>query len=65
MFWIGQALLLLRAATYPLTIDRPLIGGIGILHLGAGLFDAVFTRGKHIGWPLLTAIGAFSLMALA
>ena len=31
---------------------------------GAGLFDAVGTRGRHIGWPLLVLIGLFALLAL-
>jgi hypothetical protein len=64
LLWIGQALLLLRAATDPSVLDTSLIGGIGVLHLAVGLFDAVVTRGKHIGWPLLTAIGVFSLLAV-
>jgi hypothetical protein len=64
LLWIGQALLLLRAATHPEFLDAALIGGIGILHVAAGLFDAFVTRGKHIGWPLLTAIGVFALLSL-
>ena len=35
--------------------------GVGIG--GAGLFDAIATRGKHIGWPLLVLIGVFALLA--
>jgi len=64
LLWLGQALLLLREAYAPATPDRALVGGIGVLYLGAGLFDAVYTRGKHIGWPLLTAIGVFSVLSL-
>jgi len=64
LLWLGQALLLLRQASAS-SIDRGLIGGVGILYVAAGLFDAVFTRGRHIGWPLLTAIGAFALLSLA
>jgi hypothetical protein len=41
-----------------------LIAGIGVLHVAVGLIDAVVTRGKHIGWPLLTAIGVFALLSL-
>jgi hypothetical protein len=65
LLWIGQALLLLRAATSPQSLDSALIAGIGLLHVGVGLFDGYVTRGKHIGWPMLTAIGAFCLLALA
>jgi hypothetical protein len=64
LLWIGQALLLFRAAADPAFRDVALIGGIGIIHLAIGLFDAVMTRGQHIGWPLLTAISAFALLSL-
>ena len=64
LLWIGQALLLLRAAFDPEVLDAMLIAGIGVLHVAVGLFDAVVTRGKHIGWPLLMAIGVFALLSL-
>ena len=65
LLWLGQALLLLRAANAAPPLDRALVIGIGAMYLAAGLFDAVFTRGRHIGWPMLTAIGVFSLLSLA
>ena len=64
LLWIGQALLLLRAASNPQYFDRTLVAGMGLLYVGAGLFDAVVTRGKHIGWPLLTAIGVLAFLSL-
>jgi hypothetical protein len=64
LLWIGQALLLLRAASNPEYFDQTLIAGIGLLYVGVGLFDAAVTRGKHIGWPLLTAIGVLALLSL-
>ncbi len=64
LLWLGQATLLFRAAVDPMYVDPALIGGIGFLHVAVGLFDAVVTRGQHIGWPLLTAIGAFALLSL-
>ena len=64
LLWVGQVLLFVRVANDPSSLDRAVIGGIGVLHLGAGLFDAVFTRGRHIGWPLLAAIGCFALLSL-
>lgn len=30
---------------------------------GAGIIDAVATRGRHIGWPLMVLIGVFALLA--
>ena len=35
-------------------------GGIG----GAGIFDAVGSRGKHIGWPMLVLTGLLAGLAL-
>lgn len=64
LLWVGQALLMLRAASSPQYFDRTFIAGIGLLYVGIGLFDAVVTRGKHIGWPLLAAIGVFALLSL-
>ena len=34
--------------------------GIG----GAGVYDAIGSRGRHIGWPMLVLIGMFALIAL-
>ena len=65
LLWIGQVFLLLRAASAPSHLDRGLIGGVGILYLVAGASDAILTRGRHIGWPLLLAIGIFALLSLA
>jgi hypothetical protein len=65
LLWLGQAALLLRAALEPAYFDPPLICGIGVLYVLVGGFDAVATRGRHIGWPLLTAIGVFALLSLA
>jgi hypothetical protein len=30
---------------------------------GAGLYDAVGSRGQHVGWPMLVAIGVLALLA--
>jgi len=37
--------------------------GIGVCFVGVGLFDLFASKGRHIGWPLLTLIGVFALMA--
>lgn len=36
-----------------------LTGGMWLL---AGVLDAILTRGKHVGWPLLSAAGLFALL---
>lgn len=44
-------------------IHPTLLLAIGLFHLIAGLADGVLTRGKHIGWPPITLIGALVLIA--
>lgn len=58
------AYVLFSYAREPSTIDPAMIVLIGLVLAGSGLFDAIYTRGKHIGWPLLTAAGATTLAAL-
>jgi hypothetical protein len=36
----------------------------GAMWLIAGVGDAILTRGKHIGWPLLSAAGLFALLGV-
>ena len=43
----------------------PIIVIIGAMWLFAGLLDAALTRGKHIGWPLLSAAGLLALLGIA
>jgi hypothetical protein len=40
----------------------PLIKITGAMWLIAGVGDAILTRGKHIGWPLLSAAGILALL---
>ena len=60
---LTSALMLLSAATvaWPEMPDA-LLRIIGAVWLAVGLFDAVFTRGRHIGWPALAAAGVFALL---
>ena len=62
--WLVLAITLAHAAMTGSGAGPVFIGLTGILHLGVGLFDAILTRGRHIGWPLLTLIGVFCLLAL-
>jgi len=52
------------AAGNPVGMNRTLVFLAGFVLASAGIFDAVFTRGKHIGWPLLTLAGLSALAAL-
>lgn len=40
---------------------QKLLLSVGVFHLVAGIFDGLFTRGKHIGWPPITLIGVLVL----
>lgn len=61
--WIMMAIILyfvgFSQAALPTSI--PLTLGVGFLSIG--LFDAIASRGRHVGWPVLTAIGVFCLAA--
>jgi hypothetical protein len=63
--WFVLAYFLLRPVWGGAPIDREFILVIGVAHLLVGIFDAIVTRGKHVGWPLLTATGVFALAAAA
>ena len=65
--WHALSLLMLVSAAsvvWPGT-PRGLILLIGAAWLTTGLFDAIYTRGRHIGWPFLAASGAFALLGAA
>ena len=40
----------------------PLVKITGVAWLVAGVFDAIVTRGKHVGWPLLSLAGILTLV---
>lgn len=42
-----------------------LIRAIGAMWLALGIIDLVWTRGKHVGWPMLSAAGLFALVGAA
>lgn len=63
VLWVLVAAVLIHAGMGNF-VDRPLLMVIGIAHLFAGLADAALTRGKHVGWPLITLIGVLTLLAL-
>lgn len=55
------AAVLVIAAVMPSESLHILIWIIGVSYLVVGLFDALLTRGKHIGWWFLTAAGILAL----
>jgi hypothetical protein len=59
--WWGLALLLLQAAQGELTTAST-VRVIGWTAIVSGLFPLVFTRGRHLSWIVMFAIGALALM---
>ena len=61
--WHALSLLMLVSAVsvvWPAT-PRGLVLLIGAAWTAVGVFDAIYTRGRHVGWPFLTASGVFAL----
>jgi hypothetical protein len=58
-----SVLMLVSAATvsWPGT-PKGLLTVIGAAWLATGLFNAAYTRGRHIAWPVLSAAGIFALI---
>lgn len=50
---------------WPGSVEVVTLLSIGIALTLAGVFDAVASRGRHVGWPLLLGAGVLALAALA
>ncbi|MBX3711041.1 MAG: hypothetical protein KF800_03665 [Lysobacter sp.] len=59
--WWGLAFLLLQAAQGGLTIAG-VVRVIGWTAIVSGLFPLAFTRGRHLSWIVMFAIGGLALM---
>lgn len=65
--WHAMSVLMLVSAAsvvWPGT-PRALILLIGAAWTAVGLADGLYTRGRHIGWPILTASGVFAILGAA
>lgn len=59
------AVYILAMAAYDFAAaDVTLLAVTGSAFLIAGIYDAIVTKGKHIGWPMLAAVGALTLFAI-
>ena len=58
--WIGFAALLVHAGREDLTIPGTL-RIVGVTAITSGLFPLIFTRGRHLAWVVLFAIGGIAL----
>jgi hypothetical protein len=61
--WLVLAASLLTLQFQPEQALRNTLVATGVVFTAAGIFDAFGSKGRHIGWPLLTAIGIAALMA--
>lgn len=62
--WHAMSVLMLISAAviaWPST-PQPLLIIIGGAWLLAGIFDAFYAKGQHIGWPFLAGSGALALI---
>ena len=62
VLWLLVAAVLALAAYGDIAMPW-LVFAIGAAHFVIGIADAILTRGQHIGWPLITLVGALSLLA--
>ena len=62
--WHLTAVLMVATAAvvaWPGTPDE-LVLAIGAIWLAVGIGDAIYTKGQHVGWPLLSAAGLFAIL---
>ena len=69
--WHGTSILmtalayvLAYQALHPESAQRPVVLAIGIAMTGFGLLDAIISKARHVGWPLLTLAGLCALASL-
>ena len=63
--WVILALILIQLVHDTVAARWWAAASMGAVFTSAGLFDLIYTRGRHVGWPLLTGIGIAALLALA
>lgn len=63
--WAVLALVLVQLAHDAATARLWAAAATGVAFSGVGLYDLVCSRGRHVGWPLLTGIGIAALLSLA
>jgi len=63
--WAVLAVILIQLAHDPIGARRWAAASTGVAFTCAGVLDIVYSRRRHVGWPLLTAIGVAALLSLA
>lgn len=62
--WLVLGLILVQLVHNPVKARLWAASATGVAFIGVGLFDAVASRGRHIGWPLLAGIGIAALLSV-
>lgn len=57
------AISLVAVALHPTSVSAVLTLATAVVFITAGLIDAIASRGRHVGWPLLVLIGLAALLA--
>lgn len=67
--WLSATFMVTTALVHGLLGERRRVSPLTMLDQAAwtatGRLDAIHTRGKHIGWPFLTAAGLCALVGAA
>jgi hypothetical protein len=63
--WAVLALILIQLVHDPVSARWWAAASTGAAFTGAGLFDLIYSRGRHLGWPLLTGVGVAAFLSLA
>ena len=63
VLWILMAIVLYSVGFSPENLTAVILISFGVGFLFIGIFDLIASRGKHIGSPILTAIGSLCLGA--
>jgi len=65
LVWLLIAIFLYVIGFTTETLSPLILSLTGITFLAFGIIDCIVTRGRHMGWAVLTAIGLFCLGAYA
>ena len=63
--WAVLALILIQLVRDAVTARWWAAASTGVVFTAVGLFDAIYSRGRHAGWPLPAGIGLAALLSLA
>lgn len=63
ILWIMMAIILYVLVFSPDQLPSVILLTFGIGFTLVGIFDLIVSKARHMGWPVLTAIGVFCLIA--